>query len=422
MRDIGGTFSSTPERGHRPRVYGRMFATDFVTRLKVPMMVTRVICGLLLMLASFLSATLSAAELSPAIKAIQSLGKEGADNQAASRAFAALSQAPLEELPQLLSGLDEANPLGANYLRGAVDVIVDRAIRAKAPVPTNLLETFIRDTSHSPRARRLAFEVLTRFDAATPDRLVPSFLNDPSTELRRDAVQRLIDQGKKELGDEKDAAAKQLAAKTLAAAFASARDIDQIEQLAKDLKKLEVTVDLPRHFGFVMNWKLIGPFDNTGESAFDVAYPPEREIRLDATYPGKGDKSVAWIDHQTTHEHGMVDFNKALGKANGVTGYAYTEFEAKQNQTVDIRTGCICACKVWVNGQLVDGHNVYHSGTRVDQYICRAPLKAGKNTILVKVLQNEQEQNWAQDWQFQLRICDATGTAILSTDRLASTP
>jgi hypothetical protein len=52
----------------------------------------------------------------------------------------------------------------------------------------------------------------------------------------------------------------------------------------------------------------------------------------------------------------------------------------------------------------------------VDQYIYRGELKPGKNLILVKVLQNEQTESWAQNWQFQLRVCDAIGTAVLPAD------
>jgi hypothetical protein len=44
-------------------------------------------------------------------------------------------------------------------------------------------------------------------------------------------------------------------------------------------------------------------------------------------------------------------------------------------------------------------------------------LNKGKNTLLVKACQNEQTQDWTVQWEFQLRVCDATGTAILATDR-----
>jgi hypothetical protein len=49
----------------------------------------------------------------------------------------------------------------------------------------------------------------------------------------------------------------------------------------------------------------------------------------------------------------------------------------------------------------------------------RGTLRRGKNAILIKVCQNEQTEDWAQRWQFQFRVCDASGTAILSADRAA---
>jgi hypothetical protein len=39
-------------------------------------------------------------------------------------------------------------------------------------------------------------------------------------------------------------------------------------------------------------------------------------------------------------------------------------------------------------------------------------LKVGRNEILVKVCQNEQKEDWAQLWSFQLRVCDNLGGAI----------
>jgi hypothetical protein len=49
----------------------------------------------------------------------------------------------------------------------------------------------------------------------------------------------------------------------------------------------------------------------------------------------------------------------------------------------------------------------------LDQFRVQAHMKAGKNRILLKVCQNEQTEDWAQTWRFQLRVCDAAGTAVL---------
>ena len=53
-----------------------------------------------------------------------------------------------------------------------------------------------------------------------------------------------------------------------------------------------------------------------------------------------------------------------------------------------------------------------------DQYLIEAKLKKGKNAILVKLCQNEQEQSWTKQWQFQLRVTDDSGTALLAANRL----
>ena len=79
--------------------------------------------------------------------------------------------------------------------------------------------------------------------------------------------------------------------------------------------------------------------------------------------------------------------------------------------------GCKNAWKIWHNGQLVFSRDEYHRGIRIDQYQLDINLTKGRNTFLVKLCQNEQQQSWTKQWQFQLRVCDATGTAVLAADR-----
>ena len=106
----------------------------------------------------------------------------------------------------------------------------------------------------------------------------------------------------------------------------------------------------------------------------------------------------------------------AVGKANGVVAYALGEFNSPREQPAEIRLGKDNAAKVWLNGELIHEHRVYHSGSEMDQYVGKGKLKAGRNVILVKVLQNEQKEDWAQTWGFQLRVCDATGAALKSKE------
>ena len=180
--------------------------------------------------------------------------------------------------------------------------------------------------------------------------------------------------------------------------------------------------------GFVMDWYLIGPFDNADSKGFDVAYAPELQIDLAATYDGKVGQ-VSWKKHRTGDEFGIVDLNtiferpkdgndyKLTNEHKGTIGYAVSEFETDQPREIELRIGCINANKIWLNGKLLTTNQVYHAGMEVDQYVALGQLKAGTNQILVKVCQNEQEEAWAQRWQFQLRVCDELGTAVLSKNR-----
>lgn len=351
-------------------------------------------------------------DMKPLLDTLLAVGPKGEGNPEAAQAWAKLVEADAAQLPAILTALNDARPLAANWIRCAVDAVAERQLRRGGKLPAAGLEKLVLDPKHAPRARRLAYEWLLRVDPTASDRLIPGMLNDPSVEMRRDAVARLIDEAGQVAQRSEPAKAVPLYRRALSAA----RDLDQIRLLAARLEKLGQEVDLPRHFGFILRWKLIGPFDNTDEKGFAVAYPPEREVNLDASYPGKhGD--VKWVDYESKHEYGRVDFNKPLGEEKGVAGYATAEFISDRRQQVELRLGSDNAVKLWLNGALLDGHDVYHAGFHMDQYVSRAVLRPGRNVILVKVCQNEQTQSWAREWGFQLRVCDATGGAVLSSGR-----
>jgi hypothetical protein len=109
--------------------------------------------------------------------------------------------------------------------------------------------------------------------------------------------------------------------------------------------------------------------------------------------------------------------NRAVGKNMGAVAYAAAEFESDRPRPVELRLATENACKLCLNGKLLIESEVYHSFTKMDQFIGRGDMKAGRNLILVKICQNEQTEDWAQVWQFQLRVCDGIGNAILSRDR-----
>jgi hypothetical protein len=346
---------------------------------------------------------------------LKKVGHEAAGNRAAKDAWTIVAAANVAQLPMLLASLDDAGPLAANYIRAAIDTVAERTLSEGNKLPHDELERYALDTARGPRSRRLAYEWLAKIDPAAPDRLVPGFLNDPSLEMRRDAVARLQAEGErlveKAAGDEPQ---RTQGIATLRRALDAARDLDQIAALDKQLTDLKQPVDLARHFGFITTWRLIGPFDNRDGIGFDAVYPPEETVDFQAEYPGKKSQ-LTWKAFTTADRNGKVDLNAALGKEMGCAAYAAVEFFSPRERAIDLRLGTACASKLWLNGKLLDRHRVYHTGGSIDQYQARGTLRPGRNVILLKICQNEQTEGWAQDWDFQFRVCDRIGTAIHST-------
>jgi hypothetical protein len=305
-------------------------------------------------------------------------------------------------LPTILKELEGANPTRANWLRTAADAIVQNELAAGRKLDAAPLKSYLKDTTHSPRSRRMVFEWLCKIDPEAKAKLTPTFLNDPSLELRRDAVADALAKLPKE-GDRKAG---------LRAILVSARDRDQVDSIAKELKTLGDEVDLAAHFGFIRSWAVLSQFDNTGEKGFAVAYAPEKEFAWNMQPAGKEGKPTEWKKLTSVDPYGKMDLAKNIGKHKSAIAYAVTILKVDKPTKVDLRANTYNAIKVWLNGKEVIAHEEYHHGDNMDQYIGQGELKAGENTIMVKLCQNDQKEQWAQSWEFALRVCDHLGTAV----------
>jgi hypothetical protein len=348
-----------------------------------------------------------AVEIDGLLKTLQAVGPRSAGSSAAAAAWKELSRADAAQLPAILAGLDGANPLAANWIRSAAGAVAERATQRHESLPVAELEKFLADRRHVASARRIAYEWIIEIDPAKSKRLLAGMLDDPSLELRRDAIALRIDAADALLrkGQKTEALSR------FHQALATANDLSQVRLLADRLKPFGETIDIARHLGFVLRWKLIGPFDNTATKGFAKVYPPEREIEPTGACPGKHGQ-VKWIDHATKDELGKVDLNGVFGEEKAVIAYAMYEFRVAKQQAVELRMNTANAAKVWLNGKLVHEHAFYHDGVAFDQYVMPCSLRPGRNVILLKVCQNEQTEPWAKLWDFQLRICDKNGMAV----------
>jgi hypothetical protein len=345
------------------------------------------------------------------IACIRAIGTNGSGHREAIAAYRELAQTPANRIPAILAGFEGAGALAQNWLRAAVDTIAERQLKTGGVLPAAQLEAFIRRTDNPPRARGLAYEWLLHVDPSARNRLLPDLLDDASSELRRAAVAFAVEQA-----DQRDPA--QNRPQAIAAfrrALTAARDLDQVNNLAKRLEDLGRPVDLRAHFGFLTDWQVIGPFDNTDRQGYHTVFPPEKRRDPDATYEGPFG-NVQWRPYHSSDRLGTVDLNEALGTRKQVTGYAWAQFVSDRERHVELRWSTRNASKLWLNGTLLAENEVYHAGRSFDQYRAQAVLKQGPNEILLKICQNEQTQSWTRYWDFQCRVCDDKGTAILPTN------
>ena len=244
--------------------------------------------------------------------------------------------------------------------------------------------------------------------------MIDRYLNDPSLALREMAVEQAIDSAASRKEDDRDGAIAKYRE-----ALEAARHPKQLERIVDALDKLDQPVTTADAFSLITKWNAVAPFDNVGGVGFDRAYPPEQEfvadqnVDLGAQYDGK-DGAIGWQSVEGSSDEGIVDLAAAYDKEKGAVSYLYTEFESVEDQPAQVRLGCINANKIWVNGKEVTSNEVYHSGTMIDQYIAPCRLNKGTNRILLKICQNEQEQSWAQRWEFQFRVTDPTGKGLVS--------
>jgi hypothetical protein len=355
------------------------------------------------------------------LAAVLNVQPDGVGHVEARAASARLSELPSGDVDRILDGMAGASPLAKNWLR-----VIAGSVANNGEFPKRELLAFLADRGRNADARFLAFQMLTVRQPESLPELIEGAETDPSLPLRHLAISRLLDRATRETeGGNNDAAAKVL--KTV---LAEGRNPDQLKAAAGALEKLGQPVDLANELALVRRWWVLATYPNTDSRHFDTAYLPE------TVYAEQGSLPAEWLSDgaairrgqpagdapagqaarivSTTDPLGTVDLNAPLENAKDAIAYAYAEFQISGDGKVaaEARLGCINANKVWVNGKLVTANEVYHSGSRIDQYVGDCELVPGVNTVLVKICQNAQTEAWAQDWGFQFRFTDPAGAAI----------
>ena len=175
----------------------------------------------------------------------------------------------------------------------------------------------------------------------------------------------------------------------------------------------EKVSDYMNRTGFIAEseWSVIGPFDNKSGIGYNVAYIPENAVQIDtaAQFPGVGGQ-VGWEKQNDETFDGYVDFNKIFDEnPDWTTAYAWTSVTSPDKQGVQLRFGSDDQAKVWLNGEEVFTY-IKSDARGIDQHIVPVTLKAGENSILVKVCDE------TASWGFYLRFTDTNGKPFLDLE------
>jgi hypothetical protein len=317
-------------------------------------------------------------------------------------------------LPELLAAMDTRDTAAANWLRTAFDRIVEKERAAGGKnFDAEALLRFVQDPKQAGRARRLALELVEELRPGTTAKLVPGWIED--SEFRYEAVEALI----KEADVLEKARNRADAAVAFQRAFEASRDLQQAKIIAVRLRDLDVTVSVAEHFGFLMHWEVIGPFDGLEMKGFRTAYPPEKDPDVKEAI-GKGGNMLTWkavhVKEPPPSAGGhvaLVNLLEPLGQIFDAVGYARTKFEIDKAGEYEFRGAADDNMTVWVNGEKVFAYEEYRNGVRFDRHKFKVNLKAGVNTILVKICQAPIDPtNPEPNWEFFLRLVDAEGKGV----------
>ncbi len=346
------------------------------------------------------------------LAAIAQAGPQGKGSEAARAAQMELSQRGVEILPELLIAMDTTNVVAANWYRIVFEQIVaSEKKRADVVWPIKFFKEYVSDASRVGRPRRLVLALLDEFEPNFSKDWYPTRLTDPS--FRHEAVSRALSAGDQALKAKNN----DLAKAEFRKAFENGRDSSQVVQAADKLRSLGETPDVIGHLGLVVDWWLVGPFDAPEKTGFSKVFEPENKVDLQAKYPGQGGSEIAWIKHHTTDTLGQLNLISAISSTREAVGYAYTEIEVPQSLQAQLGCGADDNCTVWLNGEKVLAREQWLNGTRFDRFVTPIKLKAGRNTLLVKICQGPQHKDpeVSNNWSLQLRLCDNQGQGIKFT-------
>jgi len=161
--------------------------------------------------------------------------------------------------------------------------------------------------------------------------------------------------------------------------------------------------------GFVDQWLVLGPFDNTGKSGLEAQLGPEPDlaepIAWGRGYPGKDSRQVRWRVVPQSFPYGWVDAGALLRPRQQICTFFATYVsggELKQKRPISLWVGARGAYRLFWNG-VERGSDTAYRGHDFDRRSVPVWLEPGENRVLAKVCSDDSAP------MLSLRLADPKG-------------
>lgn len=149
---------------------------------------------------------------------------------------------------------------------------------------------------------------------------------------------------------------------------------------------------LPGKWMYVNSWYVIGPFPNPDRINLHRKFPPDSVIDLDASYIGKGGRTVKW-EYMQARSTLPIHWWRADSKAEVVPynaeeygiWYAYAEVFSDIECDRWIAVGSDDRSDIWINDIPVWGSSNKLKSWRIDEGYRKVHFRKGRNRILARV-------------------------------------
>jgi len=170
----------------------------------------------------------------------------------------------------------------------------------------------------------------------------------------------------------------------------------------ESVNELKKSKEYFANIGPVMDWQIVGEFENISASGFDKNYQPVYHPEQDFVFKNKLDADIKWFNLYKQVPGKWIDFTYNFACQNTIV-FAQTFCQSPSDQEVYFRIGTSGSLKTWINDQLIFSETDERNNG-IDTYIFPVKLFKGNNRILLQIGSSEIDQN-----NFMLRITDKKG-------------